>query len=313
MLIRKDGDALVIVRQTDHMAQVARIAERWCNERFPAPEHHEETIRAAGLHHHGGRRWAPQPMRAPATGRPRNLGEIEPAVHAAFYRTGVDATVVVDPYPGLLVSLHAAVLAAGVEGWDLATLTPPERPDLGEVERAFIAEQATLQRRLRAALAASLRYGLAVAPRYLWPAYLRLRFWDRLSLYFVFFGMGERVIDRAPSVDGEATIALRQVGPREATADPWPFDRLAVDFPVVVARVPDRRYACGRPFSMEVFRATISSSSPLVARGSGAARARRDRRPGAFPCPHRRRPCQSRSGYHLGHVQGRDAVCLCAG
>ncbi|MCA1599571.1 MAG: DUF3891 family protein, partial [Chloroflexi bacterium] len=73
-------------------------------------------------------------------------------------------------------------------------------------------------------------------------------FWDRLSLYFVFFGMGERAIDRAPGADGEATITLRQVGPREATADPWPFDRPVVACPVVVARVPDRRYASGEEF-----------------------------------------------------------------
>ncbi len=248
MLIRRDGDALVIVRQTDHMAQVARIGERWGNDRFPAPAHREETIRAAGLHDNGWRLWEDHPTLVPETGRPRNLGEIEPSVHAAFYRAGVDATVAVDPYTGLLVSLHATVLSAGVDGWDLATLTPPERPDLGEVERAFIAEQAALQRRLRAALAESPRYGLAVEPRRLWPAYLRLRFWDRLSLYFVFFGMGERAIDRAPDANGEATITLRQVGPREATADPWPFDRPVVACPVVVARVPDRRYASGDEF-----------------------------------------------------------------
>lgn len=248
MLIRRDGDALVIVRQTDHMAQVARIGERWGNERFPAPTHREETIRAAGLHDNGWRLWEDHPTLVPETGRPRNLGEIAPSVHAAFYRDGVDAAVAVDPYTGLLVSLHAAVLSAGVDGWDLVTLTPPERPDLGEVERAFIAEQAALQRRLRAALAESPRYGPAVEPRRLWPAYLRLRFWDRLSLYFVFFGMGERAIDRAPDADGEATITLRQVGPREATADPWPFDRPVVACPVVVARVPDRRYASGDEF-----------------------------------------------------------------
>jgi hypothetical protein len=53
MLIRHIDGELVIVRQTDHMAQVARIAEHWGNERFPAPEHREEAIRAAGLHDGG--------------------------------------------------------------------------------------------------------------------------------------------------------------------------------------------------------------------------------------------------------------------
>jgi hypothetical protein len=248
MLIQKDGEDLVIVRQTDHMAQVARIAERWGNDRFPAPEHREETIRAAALHDNGWRIWEDQPTLVPETGRPRNLLEVEPAAHAAFYRAGVEAAATIDPYTGLLVSLHASVLYAGVEGWDLAALAPPDRSDLGEIQRAFIADQAAVQHRLRTGLGSSPRYGAAVAPNRLWPAYLRLRAWDRLSLYFLYFGMGENTLDRLPTVDGQETTVLRQIGPRQATADPWPFDRETVSFPVVVTRVRDRRYASGDEF-----------------------------------------------------------------
>jgi hypothetical protein len=248
MLIQKDGEDLVIVRQTDHMAQAARIAERWGNDRFPAPEHREETIRAAALHDSGWRIWEDQPTLVPETRRPRNLGEIETAVHADFYRAGVDAAATIDPYTGLLVSLHASVLYAGVEGWDLSTLTPPARSDLSEIQRAFIDGQTAMQQRLRTSLASSPRYGAAVVPARLWPAYLRLRAWDRLSLYFLYFGMGENALDHSPSSDGEETVALRQVGPRQATADPWPFDRETVSFPVVVTRLRDRRYANGDEF-----------------------------------------------------------------
>lgn len=248
MLIQRDRDTLIVVRQTDHMAQVARIAERWGNERFPAPAHREETIRAAGLHDNGWRDWEDRPTLLPETGRPRNLGELERPVHAAFYRAGVDRAAAVDPYTGLLVSMHAAMLYAGVDGWDPATLTPPARPDLGEVERSFIADQAALQRRLRESLQTSPRYATAVESAHLWPAYLRLRAWDRLSLYFLFFGMGDDALDHAPSDQGETTVALRQSGPREATAQPWPFDRASVNFPVVVAQVPDRRYESGDEF-----------------------------------------------------------------
>src|SRR5690242_18895308 len=149
MLIQHEDGALVVVRQTDHMAQVARIAEAWGNQRFPAPEHREETIRAAGLHDNGWREWEDQPTLVPETGRPRNLGEIEQHVHAAFYTAGVERAVAIDAYTGLLVSLHAAVLYAGVEGWDSATLEPPINASAGEVEQAFIAGQARLQHRLR--------------------------------------------------------------------------------------------------------------------------------------------------------------------
>ncbi|HXT35072.1 MAG TPA: DUF3891 family protein [Chloroflexota bacterium] len=248
MIIRKVGGELVIARQTDHMAQVARMAERWGNARFPAPEHREETIRAAGLHDSGWRLWEDDPTLLPETGRPRNFTEIERPVHAAFYREGVDSAVAVDPYTGLLASLHASVLYAGVEGWDLASLTPPGNPDRTAIERDFINNQTALQGRLRSALASQARYAASVAPDRLWPAYLRLRAWDRLSLYFLSRGLGEGEIDHIPENDGETTVVLRQTGPRSAIAAPWPFDRTEVTFPVVVARVPDRRYDDGAEF-----------------------------------------------------------------
>jgi hypothetical protein len=259
VLIRQDGDTLVVVRQTDHMAQTARIAERWGNGDFPAPEHREETIRAAALHDAGWRDWEEHPTLLPQTGRPRNLGELDASVHTAFYAGGVDRVVALDPYAGLLASMHAVQLYVGLSGWDTQTLEPSARPEMSAVERSFVTGQAALQRRLREALATSPRFGDAVGPSRLWPAYLRLRAWDRLSLYFVYFGLGEGTLDHVPATGGEVTIALRQVGPRTALADPWPFDRDRVSFPVVAVRIPDRRYQDGE----ELLRA-LASAEPEV-------------------------------------------------
>ena len=202
MLIRHIGGELFIVRQTDHMAQVARIAEHWGNEQFPAPEHREEAVRAAGLHDNGWRLWEEHPTLVAETGRPRNLGEVEQEVHASFYSAGVQAAEAVDPYTGLLVSLHASVLYAGVEGWDLSTLLPPSVPESNGIGRKFLAEQTALQRSLRDRLAQSPHFAAAVEPHRLWPAYLRLRAWDRLSLYFVLRNMRDDVVDHVPTTDG---------------------------------------------------------------------------------------------------------------
>ncbi len=259
MLIRHIEDQLVIVRQTDHMAQVARIAERWGNRRFPAPEHREETLRAAGLHDAGWRIWEERPTLLPETGRPRNLGEVEPEVHAAFYSAGVEAAIAVDPYSGLLVSLHASVLYAGVEGWNPRTLAPPALPESQGLGRRFLAGQSALQRSLRDRLAQSTRFAGAVEPDRLWPAYLRLRAWDRLSLFFVLHNMVSREIDHIPTIDGETTIAVRQIDEHEATADPWPFDRGHVHVPVVVTKLADKRY-----HDDEQFLATLLAAKPEV-------------------------------------------------
>ncbi len=248
MLIQRENGALVVVRQTDHMAQVARIAERWGNGQFPMPEHREETICAAALHDNGWREWEEHPTLMPQTGRPRNLGEIETPVHTAFYRTGVERVVAVDPYAGLLVSLHAAALYAGVDGWDPHTLRPPVEHGGDDVARAFLADQAALQQQLRTALADSPRFGPAMEPSRLWRAYLCLRAWDSLSLFFVFRGMADTSLDHVPSGGGEVSVTLRRVGTHAATADPWPFVRPELDVPVVVAFVPDRPYESGDDF-----------------------------------------------------------------
>ncbi len=266
MLIQSEGDRLLIVRQTDHMAQVARIAEQWGNSSFPAPEHREETVRAAGLHDNGWRDWEEHPTLIPETQRPRNLGEIELPVHTAFYGAGVERAVALDPYTGLLVSMHAAVLYAGVEGWDPATLVPPLRPDANSVERTFIEEQIALQGKLRATLAGSPRYAAAVDPATLWPAYLRLRVWDRLSLFFVYFGMRDQALDHVPTNNGETTIAVRRIGERTATVEPWPFRADEAVFPVVAVRVPDRPYSSGDEFLRVLTTATPELQQFIVRR-----------------------------------------------
>jgi hypothetical protein len=66
------------------------------------------------------------------------------------------------------------------------------------------------------------------------------------SLYFVYVGTGDGYRDHVPTADGETTVGLRRIGPRSATADPWPFDRDAVAFAVVAVRVPNRRYGNGK-------------------------------------------------------------------
>ncbi len=248
MIIQREDDTLLVVRQTDHMAQVARIAEHWGNRQFPAPEHREEAIRAAGLHDNGWRDWEEQPTLVPETRRPRNLGELPVEVHAAFYGAGVERAVAIDPYTGLLVSLHALQIYAGVENWDLEELLPPDRDDLDDVRRAFVRAQVALQRKLRQQLAASPRYARSIEPARLWPAYLRLRAWDSTSLFFLFYGMQDTTLDRVPIADGQTSIALRKIADRVGTATPWPFNRDEVTFPVVASRVPDRAYASGDDF-----------------------------------------------------------------
>ena len=107
--------------------------------------------------------------------------------------------------------------------------------------------------------ARSPRLAAAVEPHRLWPACVRLRAWNRLSLYFVPRNRRDDAGDHVPTTDGETTVALRQIGEREATVNPWPFDQENVHLPVLVTRVPDKRYQ-----SDEQFLATYLAEKPEV-------------------------------------------------
>ncbi len=179
-------------------------------------------------------------------------------MHAAFYAAGVDAAIAVDPYTGLLVNMHALALYAGVEGWG-ADLTPPIGDDLTEVQARFIQEQTALQRRLRQQLSRSSRFAEAVLPANLWPAYLRLRAWDRMSLFLVYDQDEEQAIDHVPTVDGEVTVTLRRIDEHTATVTPWPFQNDVAEVPVVVERLPDPTYQDGATFYD-----ALSAASPVV-------------------------------------------------
>jgi hypothetical protein len=261
MLIRYINNELVIVRQTDHMAQVARMAEQWGNAQFPAPDHREETIRAAGLHDNGWRDWEEQPTLLPDTARPRNLGEMERAVHAAFYAAGVERAIAIDAYTGLLVNLHASALYAGVEGWD-DEMTPPFPPDANDIQRRFIEERTAQRRQLRAQLSGHPHWAAAAERAPLWAAYLRLRTWDRMSLFLLYDREAEKDYDHVPTTDGETTITLRRVDEHTAAATPWPFSGDEASVPAVVARVPDRPYESDDEF-LHVLSAAPTTVEPF--------------------------------------------------
>ncbi|HXG36180.1 MAG TPA: DUF3891 family protein [Dehalococcoidia bacterium] len=115
MIIRDDsGDELVLIRQTDHSQLVGKFAAHWGNENFARPEPYESVVRAAVYHDYGYLRFETSPCLDTEKGTPYEFRTLpyEPKQFES-YQWCIDWLSDIDPYSGLLVSMHRTGLWKG--------------------------------------------------------------------------------------------------------------------------------------------------------------------------------------------------------
>ncbi len=246
MIVGRDADGMVLVRQVDHQVQCAAMAEAWGNDAFHRPEPYGPVIEAAAWHDEGWRGWELAP--AVAGGQPVNFTGMDRRTHVGIYREGIGRAAERDPREGLLVSMH---------GQALYEYTPPERRDAPA--RAFIDEQAAFQHQLRAELGGG--PGLEA-----WASagFRLVRTWDALSLYLTWRGLREgqsRVLPEVPRRVGDAGVDLHLSpdGPLGCIVTPWPFSGDEVVLPVRAVRVEERAYRSNSDLA-----AAIAAAEPLT-------------------------------------------------
>jgi hypothetical protein len=230
MIVARDPDGLVLVRQVDHQEQCGLMADAWGNEHFPRPEPFGPVRAAAAGHDEGWRGWERAP-RASA-GAPVNFTAMERPVHVAIYRDGIAAARARDPREGLLVSRH---------GQALYEYTPPA--DRDPLAREFIAEQRLLQELLLRELGGGEELAAWAS-----AGFRLVRAWDALSLYLTWRGLREGrpgVLRDIPRRPGERGVDLDMTpdGPMGCFLMPWPFSAPEVALPVRARRIADRPYA----------------------------------------------------------------------
>lgn len=237
MLVVETDDGYRIVAQTEHASLAGRFAERWGNERFDVPNPKAATRAAAHVHDNGWATWDLYPHLAD-DGTPIDLFEVPAAEWRRFYERGIDAAAELDPYAGLLVSMHGSGVRRRRYG------TVPSMPDRSDEYASFVDREETRQRRLAADLRGSDRYGDHVGDdavamletlhqtgsydgdASVWRNYCLLQFWDRLALYFSReVSLGETTIGPVPrSVDEWTDVSVTPVDAATVELDPYPFD-----------------------------------------------------------------------------------------
>jgi hypothetical protein len=265
MIVRPQGGELILIKQLDHSALSSEFAQHWGNGQFERPQPLGPVVLASACHDEGWRETDDRPLYDPATKRPVHFRAIDVRAHIPLYRQGIERIIALDPYAGLLVSMHGSGIYQGRYGAGpirMQTQTEDVRP----LMEAFVAEQETRQAELKRRLwqPAQRRSDLE---RQVWAHYEWLQAWDLLSLFVCLsdlerLGAEERIAPVPVAVGGrDVEIMVRAIGDRTVTVDPYPFDVPALDAAVPGRAIPNRDYA-----SQDDLRAAVRSGRDVTIR-----------------------------------------------
>jgi hypothetical protein len=223
MIVREEAGDLVLVRQTDHAMLSGWLAAAWGAPPWGPPHPWESSVAAARIH---DLPWAAFDETLPTRpdGRPYAFHELARTVTTRLYVHGLDAVEAIDPYAGLLASLHFSGFYTSHWGWRHGVPGPRPDGEEGEAVRAFVEHELRRQGRLRDRLGVD-----GVRDRELMCGYLWLQLWDRISLDICRHGFsgwsGEYPpVPVGPALDAEVVrlrVALEPGG--VCRLDPYPL------------------------------------------------------------------------------------------
>jgi hypothetical protein len=237
MVIRelKDGRCYVAL-QEDHAELAAQFAAHWGNDRFSRVRPYKTMVFATTFHDSGYREFEGNPPMNVEKGRPYAHREDVPnfeATELKAYTKNAEWVTSIDPYAGLLVSMHRTGL------WHnrYNIFTEPagrvrERSEaVKDTKIKLESQQAEIKRKLL-----ELEPGFENELAY---NYMALQIFDLLSLYFCCDGYSSEdqfkeytiaPVRLAYESDETVKLTLRPNGAGSVVIDPYPFDVSPLQF-----------------------------------------------------------------------------------
>ena len=207
MVIRRDGDAAILIGQPSHAWVSGELARAWGNRRFGAVEPWEEVCLAAEQHDVGMADWDLRPTLNPDTGLPHSFTEMPLDDHLAIWSRAASKLVPQSRYAALLVSMHGLAL------YEMRDLDRMDPGDAARVRR-FMAELRDEQARLLVSLDAD-RALVRRGQRQLWT-------WDYMSLALC-LDWAPATVAAVPAAGDPVDVRLDPAGELRVAVDPWPF------------------------------------------------------------------------------------------
>ncbi|ERG88010.1 MAG: hypothetical protein J07HX5_00151 [halophilic archaeon J07HX5] len=259
MIIATSADGYRCITQHEHSKIAGRCALAWGNKEFSSPTPEESVVTATFTHDIGWREFDQRPRlnTDTETGNPGliNFHEVPAQTWVEMYEQGIETVAELDPYAGLVVSLHGVGLQTRRYG-----LTP-EWNKPGEAFRAFIENEQQRQQQLLERIAdqagdnvsaedrttlARLHDNNQTPERYtgrLWCNYKLLQFWDTLShlLCATTDQTVDTTIEHAPvSVGADVSIRVHSETATTYQLEPYPFSRDPLVIPAVARTVSEQ-------------------------------------------------------------------------
>ncbi len=248
MIRREEEGKQYLIRQDDHAKLSGELARHIGHGKFEPLSAHEpklaeKALAAIAMHDAGWPLHDDAPTLNPKF-QPRDVFESKPEMAIKLWSASADRASAIDPYTGLLVSLHGMALSATVlndlvHQWSRKQVAyTRERFDLNRFQHNEIERQHALRTQLGLRLDLPLNHGLCdlgADPRedLLIHHFRTLQAMDRLSLALCCSRSPFEMIDLGHRVGHMlARLKLNRDG-RRLRVDPWPFDspRLVVTVP----------------------------------------------------------------------------------
>src|SRR5438105_13350642 len=171
VILREEQDQLVLVRQVDHSMLSGWLAACWGAGPWERPQPYSSCVVGARMHDVIWVTWD-ESLPCGPDGRPYNFRDVSRRVILPYQERGIDAVEALDPYAGLLTSLHFSGFYHSHWGWQAGSVDEDDR----EAVDAHVRHELDRQRRIRDRIGIDL-----VAERRLECNYKWLQMWDRIS------------------------------------------------------------------------------------------------------------------------------------
>ncbi len=265
MLVAETETEYRFVTQPAHAALAGRLAEMWVREDDTAATAPEVAM--ATYNHDNG--WWAYDRRPHLTddGTPVGVGDVPAETWVEFYESGIDSVVELDPYAGLLASLHGSGLRR--ERYGLTDGPPSDHAAYDEFvdreerrQRRLAAEEGRLSSADEAALATLHQTGTVDdTESRLWREYRLLETWDICSIALCTATAGATTeIPTAPSAD----VLVEAVDDATVTVEPYPFETSPLTVQVPTRTVEKESFDTESALCREYYRTTEEFRSITV-------------------------------------------------
>ena len=246
MIVRGDGESLIVTRQIDHGAISGELASHWGNASFPKPLPFESVIYACGVHDEAWRYLDEEPILDESTGWPHTFMSMATPDILPAYLDGADRVGRVNPYAGFLVMMHYQGFFNRRFGLDKDLPSRKVTEEEQKSVQVYMNAAEMLRGRFRSRAWEEQEYyvGDVSAPA-ISHAYLILQIVDVISLFLCVDPCSSWSLgDVRRTVGGELlTMEMKPISPGKVQVHPWPFttkSEIEVTFPI--RRIPNRKY-----------------------------------------------------------------------